>query len=144
MTESLLLAATGRTVGRIEQAYYVTPEGERDTSDSKLELYFTDGSMIRLDSGPGSERLLVAPDPWIDPFIEPLSAVNAEFVANSGKWTKFDVSREPPASSYVGATVIDANCTDDVRGILHACAILTTAGTIHVVVEWDELHAVFD
>ena len=44
---------------------------------------------------------------WTDPFAEPLSPENRDFVARSGKWKAFDVSHESNFGRLIGQRLRD-------------------------------------
>ncbi len=60
-------------------------------------------------------------DTWADPFAEPLSHENAEFVRKAGKWTAFDLGAEPPYQELIGRVVTKValyrSASDKVIGI---------------------------
>ena len=127
-----------RRVARIRRIYYVF-RGEVDGPNGPVELNFVDGTCALFDAGPDGDSLRVTSTPWLDPFREPLSAVNEEFVRESGKWTGFDVSTEPAFAKYVGATILS------VSGIaaygLVAGALLSFAdGHLKIEAAGDELY----
>jgi hypothetical protein len=94
----------GVTIDRIRRLFYVYRD-EIDRHAGGLEIGFGDGSVRFYDAGPNGERLAVADHLWIDPFEGHMDEVNREYVAQSGKWTAFDVSDEPPYDAIVGARV---------------------------------------
>jgi hypothetical protein len=82
---------------------------EQVTSDGgPLELTFDDAGALLLDAGPNGQDLVLAAAEWIDPFVEPLSAENREFVRTHGRWTAFDVSSEPGFSTIIGSAALHA------------------------------------
>jgi hypothetical protein len=80
-------------------------EGFVTDDDGPLQVHFDSGALLRFDAGADGEMLRVDTIPWVDPFAEPLSGENREYVEQSGKWAEFDVSEEPPYSSLIGGTV---------------------------------------
>jgi hypothetical protein len=100
-----LLASVRRTkIARVQRVRYVF-EGSVTDDDGPLQVSFDSGALLRFDVGGDGEILKVDTTPWVDPFKEPLSDENRECVVQSGKWTEFDVSEEPPYSSVIGDTV---------------------------------------
>lgn len=58
--------------------------------EGPIELSFSDGSVLLFECGGSGEDLSISRAPWLDPFEEPLSPENTEFVMQSGKWEAFD------------------------------------------------------
>jgi hypothetical protein len=80
-------------------------EGSVDDEHGPLELTFDDLSVLRLDAGADGERLRVDTSEWVDPFLEPLSDENRQFVLTSGKWSAFDASEEMPYAATIGQRI---------------------------------------
>jgi hypothetical protein len=59
--------------------------------EGPIEFGLGDGSFLLFECGGSGEDLSVSRAPWIDPFVEPLSPENAEFVIRSGKWEALDL-----------------------------------------------------
>jgi hypothetical protein len=83
-----------------------------------LQLTFNDGSVLLLKGASDGERMQPVAAKWSDPFEGPLDEANALYVEQSGKWSLFDVSGEPPFSSLIGETVSGVNPIFDNFGVL--------------------------
>jgi hypothetical protein len=59
--------------------------------EGPIELGLSGGSFLLFECGGSGEDLSVSQTPWTDPFVEPLSPENAEFVIQSGKWEALDL-----------------------------------------------------
>jgi hypothetical protein len=77
---------------------------------------------------------------WEDPFAEPLSDENRDFVEKSGKWTAFDVSAEGAFATFIGDVL------DTVEPVLAGSGKVTgiilrtgRGGVVRVGVEADDL-----
>jgi hypothetical protein len=142
--EAILRSLTGKVISRLEQVLYVGPDGKLDESDTQLELHFSDGSMVHLDSGLDGNAPTVTTTAWIDPLKPPLSEINARYVAESGKWTKFDVSKQARISRFVGATITRSAFEADPMAPVNMCVIRTEVGSILARLGPDELHVTFE
>ena len=126
-----LASLVGKTILSIGRVHYVlarTTESDR----GPIELTFSDSSIALFDVGPDGEALRLEEARWRDPFDEPLSSVNRDFVEKSGKWTAFDVSGEPPYVALIGQTVLDVQPILTEGGKITGTAVTTHAGTIRV------------
>lgn len=73
---------------------------QRSTRHDFGPIELTLGEQVfTFDNEPDGESLRITELAWIDPFAEPLTTENREFVERSGKWTAFDVSAD---SSWAG------------------------------------------
>ncbi len=93
----------GKTVVGVRRILYVY-RGSVKEDDGALELGFHDGSTALFETA-GNGNMQVSPQPWVDPFVLPLSPENAAYVRTHGKWTAFDLTREPPANALIGRQV---------------------------------------
>jgi hypothetical protein len=85
-----LIDSVGTPIRRVRRIHYVY-DGRPDTDFGPVEL--TIGERLFLfDNEADGESLRVTETAWADPFPEPLSSEDREFVERSGKWTAFDVS----------------------------------------------------
>lgn len=79
--------------------------GEVVSEAGPIELTFTDNGLVLLDGGADGESLRIERSQWVDHFSEPLSVENRDYIAKSGKWTSFDVSKRTPYIGLVGERV---------------------------------------
>lgn len=139
--EPLLAPARARLhaapVGRIRRVYYVY-DGAPDRDYGPIELMLADGRFLVFDAGPDGEALVGRTEEWDDPFGEPLSTANREFVREHGKWTAYDVSAEPPYAALVGHPLEDC-VPHHTHGKLTGLTLTTGAGRLHIHVIADEL-----
>ena len=138
-----LARTVGETIVGIRRMHYVF-QGVTDESGGPLEVTLDGGGVFWLDAGPDGEVLKVKWERWEDPFLEPMTPVNREFVATSGKWTAFDVSDVAPYSAFVGATVHGAMPVSLPNGKVVGVIFETSAGVLRADVEADELYVRFD
>ncbi|WP_424189069.1 hypothetical protein ACOBQX_11825 [Actinokineospora sp. G85] len=104
-------ALVGKTVRRVRRVHYVEPGGEPDTESGFMELSADDGFVVLFDSGADGESIRVEAREWVDPFREPLSVENREFVRRHGKWTVFDRSGAAGYAHLIGNTVVAVHQT---------------------------------
>ena len=109
MSDELLAGFLSSAVARVRCVNYVSPGGSRDANEGPVEVSLDNGVVFRLESGSDGESLRFAIGKWVDPFIEPLSPENREFVARSGKWTAFDVSGDQNFGRFIGQRIKDLN-----------------------------------
>ena len=93
----------GKTVVGVRHILYVH-HGSVKQDEGALELRFHDGSTALFDTT-GNGNMQVTPQPWVDPFVLPLSPENEAYVRMHGMWTAFDLTSEPPASALIGRQV---------------------------------------
>ncbi|OLR91282.1 hypothetical protein [Actinokineospora bangkokensis] len=96
----------GRTIRRVRRVHYVDPGGEADTASGFLELRADDGFVALFDSGADGRSIRVEAREWVDPFTEPLTSANREFVRKHGRWAVFDRSAADGYAQVVGNTVV--------------------------------------
>jgi hypothetical protein len=77
-------------------------------ADGALELTFSSGAILFCDAGPDGDTLRVTAEAWTDPFAEPLSSINVEYVRTHGKWARHDVSTDEPFADLIGRRLVDA------------------------------------
>lgn len=129
-------------VTRVRRIFYVFGD-EVDRDYGPVELTFSDGTAVVFDAGADGEALVVRSGPWCDPFAEPLSEENQEFVRDHGKWTAFDVSGEPMPALLVGNPITGHDETRTENGkptgvTLHSVSVHLSIETVA-----DELKAEF-
>jgi hypothetical protein len=133
-----LAETIGKVIAGIRRIRYVVG-GQVISPRGAIELTFNEGSTVTLDAGPDGEAMAVRDSRWTDPFEEPLSRANRAFVEQSGKWTAFDVSTEPPYRELIGQTVDRVEPLLSPSGKVRGATIFTPAGTVHIEVEADDL-----
>ncbi|WP_433687286.1 hypothetical protein ACQP0I_28680 [Micromonospora carbonacea] len=138
MLDGNLAALLTSPIARVRRINYVQPGGVREGSDGPIELKLENGSVFRLESGADGESLRLGVGEWCDPFAEPMSAENRDFVARSGKWVAFDVSRESGYRELVGQRVGDLGLLVEFGKIVGA-EFLFGSTTLRVSVHADEL-----
>jgi hypothetical protein len=99
----ILLQFVGRHLVRIWRIFYVY-SGDVERGTGPVEFEFDEGSAL-LRVGANGESLVVLDHPWQDPFGEPQSAENEAWIAEHGRWARFNVSGESEFSSYIGRTL---------------------------------------
>lgn len=108
----------GKTVVGIRRILYVY-QGAVTKDEGALELSFHDGSTALFDTT-GNGNMQVTSQPWVDPFVLPLSPENAIYVDTHGKWTAFDLTSEPPANALIERQVSAyAEIVTDQSGQVH-------------------------
>ncbi|WP_433196159.1 hypothetical protein ACQP1G_43460 [Nocardia sp. CA-107356] len=115
MSSEGLAAVVGRRIRAIRRMFYVHGT-DVDRTEGPIELTFDDGSVLLLDAGTDGEELRVGSTPWRDPFAGVSEPEYIEYVAESGKYTAFDVGSEPPYSRLLGyriAAVSESRLHDD-------------------------------
>lgn len=105
MVEGHLNNVLSSKISRVRRVNYVEPTGHFNPTEGPVEFTFDSGFTVRLESGADGESLRVSADEWVDPFAEPLSAENREFVEASGKRTAFDVSELEGYNLLIGQRV---------------------------------------
>jgi hypothetical protein len=101
----------GKTIRRVRRVHYVDPSGEPDIGSGFIELSSDDGFVALFDSGADGESIRGEAREWVDPFTEPLTDENREFVRRHGKWTVFDRSGAAGYAQVVGNTVVAVHLT---------------------------------
>jgi hypothetical protein len=130
---------TGKTISRIRRVHYVAPDTTNESSGPVEITFDEDRTILLLDAGSDGATLWFSSEPWEDPFREPLSDENREFVARSGKWTAFDVSTEPGYDALVGTAVQEVCELRASSGILSGMVIVAESGVLRAKVDADEL-----
>lgn len=120
MVSQSLIGAIGEPIQQVRRIHYVF-NGRADTDFGPVEL--TIGSRpYLLDNGSDGESLRITEAAWTDPFVEPLSEENREFVDQAGKWTPFDVSALGNWATLIGEVLTDvepiSNETGKTTGVL--------------------------
>jgi len=133
-----LAGLIGKRIASIRRLLYVFA-GRVESGAGPLEVTFSDGSTVLFNVGPDGESLRIEDGVFLDPFEEPLSPENAEFVRRSGKFTAFDVSAERPYHALIGRAVLDVQPIVGPLNKITGAAINTDAGTIQVTIGADEV-----
>ncbi|WP_330252007.1 hypothetical protein OG874_38805 [Nocardia sp. NBC_00565] len=110
-----LAGVVGRRIKAIRRMFYVHGV-DVDRTEGPIELTFDDGSVLLLDAGTDGEELRVGSTRWHDPFAGVSEPEYIEYVAESGKYTAFDVGSEPPYSHLLGcriAAITESRLHDD-------------------------------
>ena len=135
-----MLCVVGAVVARIRRVFYVH-QGATNTAVGALELRFTDGRLLLVDSGPDGEALAVAAHEWEDPFTEDrMTPENRSFVTTSGKWTAVDLSNSPEYEGFLGAVVLEIAPIMSANGKIVGAILGTSNGDIRAEVEADDLY----
>lgn len=96
-----LLALVGQRITRIRRIHFVFG-GVADQASGPIELNLGDGTVLLFDAAADGEALSIRPEPWTDPFREPMSEENRAYLAAHGQWSAFDVQ---PADTPLGALI---------------------------------------
>jgi hypothetical protein len=135
----VLASAVGRVIVRINRIFYVF-QGVTNKAVGAVDLEFQDGSRIVVDSGSDGESISVQPGPWVDPFLEgDISQENRDYIAKSGKWTSFDVSRDLGYADLVGAVIEAVDPVLTPSGKMVGLVMRTSGGHIRADVEADDI-----
>lgn len=133
-----LAGLIGKRIASIRRLLYVFA-GRVRSDIGPIEVSFSDGSTFLFNVGPDGESLRIEEGLWRDPFQEPLSPENREFVARSGKVTAFDVSAKRPYDALIGRTVLDLQPIVGLLDKITGASIITDARTIRVTIGADEV-----
>ena len=128
---------------RISRLRY-EPGADQDTDpvDGALELTFSSGAVLFCDTGPDGDTVTLAAEAWTDPFAEPLSPANAEYVHTYGKWVRHDVSAEDPFADLIGRPLFDVAPMFGLTGRLYGLLLNFSGYQLAVYNTADELGAV--
>ena len=135
---SLTLSQVGRRVASIRRIWYEY-RGTVRRSAGPLEFGFRDAGYLLLDAGPDGYSLMATDEPWLDPFTEPLSDENTNFVERSGKWTAFDVAGEMPYTQLVGQEIKSVEFIQENEDTLVGAVLIFETVAVSAVVGADEL-----
>lgn len=136
---SSITSTTGAVIVRIRRVFYVF-QGSVNTGVGAVEFTFADGGVVLLDSGSDGESLVISTVRWDDPFAATaLSVENRDFIARSGKWSAFDVSKEIDYENFVGSSIEHA-APISASGTVTGATFRTSAGDLRVEVEADDLY----
>jgi hypothetical protein len=128
----------GGEISRLERLRYEVG-GVRGPDGGDVQLWFGDG-VVRLGVASEGETLRIGDTPWRDPFAEPLSSENAEYVASHGKWTLVDVSDEEPFRELIGKCVTAVMPLTNRFGRFIGVQLVAGDSSLNVYVHADELH----
>jgi hypothetical protein len=133
-----LIDAVGTPIRRVRRIHYVY-NGRPDTDFGPVELTIGERPFL-FDTGADRESLRVTETAWADPFREPLSTENREFVERSGKWTAFDVSALGRWAKLIGEPLSDVEAITDDGGKTTGIVLRTEhGGALRLGVMADEL-----
>jgi len=125
-------------IRRVRRIHYVY-NGRPDTDFGPVELTIGERSFL-FENGADGESLRVTETAWADPFAEPLSTENREFVERSGKWTAFDVSTVGRWAKLIGEPLSDVEAITDDGGKTTGVVLRTEhGGVLRLGVMADEL-----
>jgi hypothetical protein len=130
----------GDTIARVCRLKYQIGQEIVSDDSGAVEITFTGGSTFFCDSGPDGDSVRIHDDAWIDPFAEPLSPANEDYVRTSGKWTKCDVSDEAHFAHLVGRKLIDVAPMSGATGKLYGLLLNVSGYLLAVYANVDELH----
>ena len=133
-----LAEAVGSPIRRVRRIHYVH-DGQADTDFGPVEL--TIGQRVFLfDNESDGDSLRVTEAAWVDPFSEPLSPENRQFVREHGKWTAFDQSTEDDWARFIGDPLRDVETvTNDVGKTIGIILRTERGGVLRLGVLADEL-----
>ena len=130
--------AVGAVISAVRRHHYVF-EGTVERTRGAIEFDFTNGRTILLDEAADGQSVRVTSERWVDPFREPLTAMNRDYVARSGKWTVFDVTGEAPYSLVVGQVVEGIDLVRNESSSLSGFIVLTKAVALRIENVGDEI-----
>ncbi len=115
---------------------------DADPVDGALELTFASGAVLFCDSGPDGDTVTLAAEAWTDPFAEPLSPANAEYVHTHGRWVRHDVSADEPFADLIGRPLFDLAPVSGLTGRLYGLVLNFSGYQLAVYNPADELRAI--
>lgn len=127
----------GKVIVRIERVFFVY-KGQVNETHGALQVSLKDGTVVLLRGGGNGQTLCVELEGWRDPFESPLSSVNEEFVAESGKWSLFDVSSSDSFKEYIGRTIRQTLFIRDLDNNLRGVEFILSDRELIYIIEWDE------
>jgi hypothetical protein len=130
--------ALSREIIRIRRINYVNPDGSRDAVRGPIEFSFGSDFYLRLESASDGVSLRLRFGEWSDPFAEPLSEENRQFVLSSGKWTAYDVSDEDGYRDIVGRS-FDSLDLITLNELIIGVEVSAGSAILKAVVDADEL-----
>lgn len=125
-------------VVEIHLIQYVLPSGEIEDDDVELEIVFQKSSCLLLSSASDGERVHIRREPWVDPYYEPISDENREFIQESGKWSLFLANDHPSFASVIGKRINNVEKIHNEFGVLAGLAIDFQEKTLCFCVYCDE------
>lgn len=128
----------GKRITSINRVLYCY-QGEIEPGDGPLELVL-DGQPILFDAGPDGESLRVRSKSWSDPFGEPLSPENREYVETHGKWQRVNCAHSNNYSDLLGHRVTDARLLANQFGRVAGVRLSASGHDLWFVVHGDESH----
>ncbi|MEV6136054.1 hypothetical protein AB0L63_08325 [Nocardia sp. NPDC051990] len=133
-----LAAVVGRQIMAIRRMFYVHGT-DVDRTEGPIELTFDDGSVLLLDAGTDGEELRVGSTRWRDPFAGLTEPEYIDYIAETGKYTAFDVGAELPYAQLLGcriSAVSESRLHDD---RLRAATFLVNGSKLAIETLADEL-----
>ena len=140
---SFLSGLRGNRVKRVRRVHYVH-EGRVAVDEGPVELTFADGAVVLFDGGSDGESLTVKGSRWVDPFPEPLSPENVEFVKESGKWTAFDVTRAQPYEKLIEDRIVNAIPIKGRKDKITGVVLVFSGNSVRIEIQGDETRVFFD
>jgi hypothetical protein len=136
------LSCLSRLIGqRIESIARVCywHRGVADLADGSLEIKVA-GEVVLLDGASDGESLRVRNGPWVDPFDEPVSTENLEYIAEHGRWQRVDCSIHEFYDDFLKEAITDVRLLENEHGRTAGVKISVPARSLWFVVEGDECH----
>ena len=135
----------GSKVGKHARDYGLDPANPADRAWIKGHIEEITRNPEEVKQGPRNpqgdgDSVRIHNDAWIDPFAEPLSPANEDYVRTSGKWTKCDVSDEAPFAHLVGRKLIDVAPMPGATGKLYGLLLNASGYLLAIYANADELH----
>lgn len=138
-----LRAAQGRVVTAVDRIWYERA-GNIDEREGDLQLWFDDGSVVRIRGGSDGETIEALSEGFSDPFIGPLDPETEAFVRASGAWRRVDVSARTPYVSLIGQRLLSARPLKNRFGNINGVSIIFDQDVVDVRIIADEVLVMFD
>lgn len=135
---SSLSGLVGKRVVYITRVLY-QHGGEIDPVDGPLEIG-VDGQVVLLDGAMDGESLRVRDRAWDDPFKEPLTTENLDYVEEHGKWQRVDCSHHKDYEEFVGQVLTEVRLLRNERHRIGGVRLSVHSRSMWFVVEGDECH----
>lgn len=134
-----LTALVGQRPTRIRRVHFVSG-GVADQANGPIELTLADGTVLLFDAAADGEALSIRPEPWTDPFREPLSEENRAYLATHGRWSAFEVApTDTPLGTFIGQPIIAAIGHTTPAGNLTGLDLRLPPATLRIEAAYDEL-----
>ncbi|QKT06382.1 hypothetical protein HUN08_03640 [Gordonia sp. X0973] len=102
----------GRRIVGLRRVFFVYRD-HVDETRGPIEFTLSDGAVVWMDTDSDWTTMWVYPGPWTDPFTAPLSAENAQWVADHGKWSDFPVGDDDPLAAVMGTRIDSVDALQD-------------------------------